>query len=43
MSVRLFLLIAGIGVLLGGCVTTSGGDDLERMQRNQRSAMETTA
>jgi hypothetical protein len=43
MSPRLFLLIAILGALLGGCVTASGGDDLDRMQRNQRSAMETTA
>jgi len=43
MSLKLFLLIASIGVLLGGCVATTGGDDLERMQRNQRNAMETTA
>jgi hypothetical protein len=43
MSLRLFLLVASIGVLLGGCVATSGSEELERMQRNQRNAMETTA
>ena len=43
MSLRLFLFVAILGALLGGCVTTSGGDDLERMQRNQRATRETSA
>jgi len=43
MSFRLFLLIALLASLLGGCVTTTGGDDLERMERNQNAARETAA
>ena len=43
MSPGPFLLVAILGALLCGCVTASGGDDLDRMQRNQRSTMETTA
>ena len=42
MSLKLVLVLF-LGVLLGGCVTTTGGDDLQRMQRNQDAARETAA
>ena len=42
MTFRLFL-VAFLGVLLVGCVTTTHGDDLQRMQRNQDAARETAA
>jgi hypothetical protein len=42
MSFRL-LLVLFLGALLCGCVTTTGGDDLQRMQRNQDAARETAA
>ena len=41
MSFRLVLFV--LAALLGGCVTTTGGDDLQRMQRNQDAARETAA
>jgi predicted small secreted protein len=40
---RLFLLVALLASLLSGCVTTTGGGDIERMERNQRNARETAA
>ena len=42
MSFRLVLFVL-LAALLGGCVTTTGGDDLQRMQRNQDAARETAA
>jgi predicted small secreted protein len=43
MSLRLFVLVILLGTVLAGCVTASGGDDLDRMQRNQDAARETAA
>ena len=43
MSFKLFLVVAILGALLGGCVTASGSADLNRMQRNQDAARETAA
>jgi len=43
MSVRLLLMVTLLAALLGGCVTTTDGDDLQRMQRNQDAARETAA
>ena len=42
MSLRLLLVVV-LAALLGGCVTTAVGDDLQRMQRNQDAARETAA
>ena len=42
MSFRL-LLVFFLGALLVGCVTTTGDEDLQRMQRNQDAARETAA
>ena len=38
-----FVLAVVLGALLGGCVTTTDGNDLQRMQRNQDTARETAA
>lgn len=43
MSSRLLLLTIALAALLGGCVTTGNGDDLQRMQRNQDTTRETAA
>ena len=43
MSLRLVVIVILLGTVLAGCVTTSNGDDLERMQRNQDAARETAA
>ena len=42
MSLRLLLVVV-LATLLAGCVTTTDGDDLQRMERNQRNARETAA
>ena len=42
MSLRLLYVIV-LAALLGGCVTTTGGDDLDRIQRNQDATRETAA
>jgi hypothetical protein len=41
MSFKLFLLVATLGSLLAGCVSTSGSDSLQQMERNHRLALET--
>jgi hypothetical protein len=33
-------MLAALGTLLAGCVSTGSDDGLERMQRNQRNALE---
>ena len=43
MSLRLLLIATLFAALLGGCVTATGDDDLQRMQRNQDAARETAA
>ncbi len=40
---RTLVLVVILAALLGGCVTATGGDDLQRMQRNQDAARETAA
>jgi len=42
MPFRLVLFVVLVA-LLGGCVTTTDGDDLQRMQRNQDATRETAA
>jgi hypothetical protein len=43
MPFRLLLIATFLAALLGGCVTTIDGDDLQRMQRNQDATRETAA
>jgi hypothetical protein len=41
MSFKLFLLVATLGSLLAGCVSTGNSDSLQQMERNHRQALET--
>ena len=43
MTFKLLLMATLLATLLGGCVTTTGSDELQRMQRNQDAAREMAA